>query len=190
MHCLRLYALSPRRYFEIFRQHWRKSCADQYGQISCALSDSRVLIGEFDSTMFRVENGPRIARVHRIHVPEKYYSFSAMCGSDTLVAMSYLKIAIPNGDNSVHVHRLRGGRLEELARIQLNYPTRLLWLADRLVAESHAVIELEVSDTRLERCRELIATSENISVHRMCAVNDGVAIFNRNSRDILHHSFA
>ena len=141
--------------------------------------------------LFRVESGPRIARVHRIHVPEKYCWFSATCGSDTLVAMTY-----PNPDQSVRLHRLRGDRLEELARIQLKSPHRLLWLADRLLVadwdsekKSHAVIELEVSDTRLERRRELIATSDNIGVGRLCAVNDGFAIFDLKSGDILHYSF-
>ena len=141
--------------------------------------------------LFRVESGPRIARVHRIHVPEEYNSFSATSGSDTLVAMSYYD------DKSVRVHRLRGDRLEELARSQLKWPHNLLWLADRLLVadfdrekQSHAVIELEMSDTRLERHRELIATSENIDVTRFCAVNNGVAIFDNNSEDILHYSFA
>ena len=176
---------------------WREAQrvqTDGTGEISCALSDSRVLIGNNAVTpymeLFRVESGPRIARVHRIHLPEEYYSFSATCGSDTLVAMSFY-------DNSVRVHRLRGDRLQELARIQLKSPIHLLWLADRLLVadydmkkNSHAVIELEVSDTRLQRRRELIATSENIYVHRLCAMNDGVAIFDANSRDILHYSFA
>ena len=184
---------------------WREAQrvqTDGAGWISCALSDSRVLIGyggdEDESPymeLFRVESGPHIARVHCIHVPEQYCWFSATCGSDTLVAMSYTKEKnIPNGDNSVRVHRLRGDRLEELARIQLKCPTLLLWLADRLLVadydkKSHAVIEIEVSDTRLERCRELIATSENIYVQRLCAVNDGLAIFDRISRDIRHYSF-
>ena len=39
--------------------------------------------------LFRVESGPRIALVHRIHVLEVYHWFSATCGSDTLVAMTY-----------------------------------------------------------------------------------------------------
>ena len=166
-----------------------------YGIICCALSDSRVLIGEWRSTymeLFRVEGGPLIARVNRIHVPEKYYWFSATCGSDTHVAMTF-----PIPDQSVRVHRLRGDRLEELARIQLKQPSRLLWLADRLLVadfdrekQSDAVIELEVSDTRLERGRELIATSENIDVRSLCAVNDGVAISDSKSRDILHYSFS
>ena len=61
------------------------------------------------------------------------------------------------------MRRLSGDRLEGLARIQLKRPERLLWLADRfLVAnfdekmKSDAVIELEVSDTRLECCCENI----------------------------------
>ena len=167
---------------------------DGKGEICCALSDSQVLIGERSSKrmeLFHVESGPLIACVHLIHVPDEYYSFSATDGSDTLVAMSY-----PYKDQSVRVHRLLGDRLEELARIQLNSPNDLLWLADRrlLVADfdrekqSHAVIELEVSDTRLERRRELLATSENILVCRWCAVNDGLAIFDK-SKDILQYSF-
>ena len=177
---------------------WREALrvqTDGMGWISCALSDSRVLIGVHHCTymeLFRVESGPRIARVHRIHVPEKYLWFSATCGSDTLVAMSY-----PYTDKSVRVHRLRGDRLKELARIQLNVPHELLWLADRLLVadfdsekNSDAVIELEVSDMRLDLRRELIATSENIYVDRWCAIDDGVAIFDRKYKTILHYSFA
>ena len=88
---------------------WREAQrvkTDGTGHISCALSDSRVLIG--DSTvstymeLFRLESGSRIARLHCIHVPEKYNWFSATCGSDTLVAMtrarrkSFVTIAILN----------------------------------------------------------------------------------------------
>ena len=182
---------------------WREAHrvqTERNGDMSCALSDSRVVIGKLISTymeLFRVESGPRIARLHRIHVPELYYWFSATCGSDTLVAMSYPKTMDnnPNGDNSMRVHRLRGDRLEELARIQFNYPDALLWLPDRLLVAdfdrekcSHAVIELEVSDTRLERRRELIATSENIYVHKFCAVNDELVIVDSVSKDILHYS--
>ena len=63
---------------------------------------------------------------------------------------------------------MSGDRLEELARIQLKRPERLLWLADRLLVadfdenmKSDAVM-LEVNDRRLERRRKLIASSENI----------------------------
>ena len=93
---------------------------DGMGTMCCALSDSRVLIGFghlYSSPymeLFCVESGPRITLVHRIHVPEDYNWFSASCGSDTLVAMSY-----PYTYQSVSVYRLRGDRLEELARIQL-----------------------------------------------------------------------
>ena len=177
---------------------WREAQrvqTDGEGWISCTLSDSRVLIGECVSSkleLFRVVSGPRIARVHRLHVPERYMWFSATCGNDTLVAMTYI-----DPDKSVRVHRLRGDRLEELTRIQLKRPHNSLWLADRLLVadfddenKSNAVIELEVSNTRLERRREIIATSENISVSSWCALKDGLAIFNDKSNDILHYSFA
>ena len=73
--------------------------------------------------LFRVESGLRIARLHRIYVPEKFCCFSATCGSDTLVAMSYPNNSFSqNSDNSVLLHRLLGDRLEELARIQLKQP--------------------------------------------------------------------
>ena len=181
---------------------WREAHrvqTEKEGFISCALSNSRVLIGHFNSTymeLFRVESGPRIVRIHRIHVPEKYWWFSATCGRDTLVAMSYPQSSSSNSDNSVRLHQMRGDRLVELARIQLKEPQNPLWLSDRLLVadydskkQSHAVIELEVSDTRLKRGRELIATSENIRVTSLCAVNDRLAIFNVNTRDILHYSF-
>ena len=170
------------------------------GLLSCALSDSRALIGcggDYINSpymeLFRVESGSRISRVHCVHVPEMYEWFSATsCCTDTLVAMTY-----PIPDESVRVHRLCGDRLEELARIELLRPYYLLWLADRLLVvhweedkQWHAVIELGMSGTRLERRRELIAASENISVHRWCAVDDGLAIFDWNSKDILHYSFA
>ena len=182
---------------------WREAQrvqTDGNGWMCCALSDSRLLIGGCGVSrlstytsmeLFCVESGPRIARVHRIHMPEDYKWFSATCGSDTLVAISY-----PYTDQSVRVHRLRGDRLEELARIQLKGPYRLLWLADRLLVadfdrekQSHAVIEIKLSDTLLERRRELIAASENIGVRSLCAVNDGLAIFDYKSKDIQHYSF-
>ena len=130
----------------------------QEGCISCAPSDSRVIIGgAYGSTymeLFRVESGPRIASVHLIHMRENYLWFSATCGSDTLVVMSYPYSEI--SDNSVRVHRLRGDRLEELARtwsFPLNSCGSLMDSSWPIMTtrKSHAVIELEVSDTRLER---------------------------------------
>ena len=112
---------------------------DEIGQMCCVLSDSRVLIGgcseNGNSTyieMFRVESGPCISSLHRIHVPEAYRWFSATSGSDMLVAMTYPKS--PNLDQSVRVHRLRVNQLQEFARVDLNMPLYLIWLADRLLA--------------------------------------------------------
>ena len=128
---------------------------------------------------------PTASTAHRIHVPEEYLWFSAKCGSDMLVAISY-----PFTDQSVRVHRLSGDRLKELAVGQSN---ESLWLSDRLLVsdfdrkkQSHAIIEFEVSHTRLERHRDLIATIENIEVSRWCAVNDELAIFDYKSKCILH----
>ena len=139
--------------------------------------------------LFRVESVPRIERVHRIRVRFKYAYFSATCGSDTLVAMSY-------EDGSVRVHRLIGDRLEKLACIELAFnEIHFVWLADRLIVcdwdddkHSDAVVELEVNGSRLERCHELIASSEKINVLTWCAMDDGLEILDSNG-DLLHYSF-
>ena len=91
--------------------------------------------------LFIVQSGARIAHVHRIDVSEKYASFSATCGRDTLLEMSY------KNDESVRMNRLRDDRLEELARIRLQSPKHLLWVGDRLLVTEwnqncHAVTEL------------------------------------------------
>ena len=100
-------------------------------------------------------------------------------------------------DQSVRVYRLRGDRLEELARTQLKGPCDLLWLADRLLVgewdaetKSHAVAELALSGTRLERRRELIASSARVYIRRWTAVNNGLAIFEWNKKELLHYQFA
>ena len=167
---------------------WREAQRVQTDQIgiSCAVSDSRVLLGSWDSTnmeLFRMESGPQIARVHRIHVLEKYYWFSATCGSDTLVAMRY-------EDMSVRVHRLRDDRLEELARTQLKRPGDLLWLENRLLVvdgdrNSNTILELEVRGIRLERRRELI---KDVKLNRFCAMDDLLIIWD--GQDLLHYSIA
>ena len=182
---------------------WRETHrlqTEQKGCISCALSDSRVLIGECNSSyieLFRVESGPRIARLHRIHVPEEYKWFSATCGSETLVAMSYSNLLSPKSDNSVRVHRLRGDRLEELFCVRFKCPDRVMWLADKslLVADTNTDKRLEsdtvvlLSGTRLERRRELIASSENIRVRSWCLVDYSLAIFDSNTKSIQHYPF-
>ena len=139
---------------------WREAQrvqTDGDGWICCALSDSRVFIGELLSTymeLFRVESGPRIARVHRIHVPEQYMWFSATCGSDTLVAMSY------ENDYSVRVHRLHGDRLEELARIQFKLPDKLL------IDSSSPIMTLRMNRTRHMSRSERQATRTPPPTHR------------------------
>ena len=161
----------------------------------CELSDLRALVGGWENSthleLFRVQSGPRVELLHRILVAEEFRWFSATCGSDTLVAMSYVK------DQSVRVYRLRGDRLEELARTQLKGPLRLLWLADRLlvsewyeVTKSNAVAELVLSGTRLERRRKLIASSTRVNIRRWTAVNNGLAIFEWNKKELLHYQFA
>ena len=160
-----------------------------WGYICCALSDSRALVGAYNSTsmeLFRVQSDARIAHVHRIDVSERYRWLAASSGSDTLVAMSFAS------DESVRVNRLRDERLEPLARIRLKKPDRLLWHADRLlVTESHerdndTVTELEVSATGIERRRELIAHSEGIQLHRWCALPDGIIICDLSSGVLLN----
>ena len=162
-------------------------------ECSAASGDSKYLELLRVDVAVGVESGARVASVDRLDVTEQYYWFSATCGSDTLVAMSY------ETDQSVRVYRLRGDRrLEPLARTQLQAPHHLLWRADRLlVAEwneetkSHAVAEFEVSGARIERRRQLIAADERIRVSSWCAVDDGVAIFDWNSKDLLlHYQFA
>ena len=165
---------------------------DGEGWICCALTDSRVLIGQYYSTyieLFRVESGPRIARVHRISVTETYDWFSTKCDSDTLVATTY-----PFTSQLVRVHRLRDDQLEELARVQLKDPRGIQWLAGRLLVtdwdntkQAHSVIELDLTGTRLKRRRELIASSDNINVGKMCAVDNALALFDWNSKNLTTH---
>ena len=104
---------------------WRE--AHRLQTEGATLSDSRVLIGQFYSDyveLLRVQSGPRIARVHSIRVPQAYIYFSATCGSDgdTYVAMAY-------EDESGRVFRLVGDRLDKMARIRLEKPDLLLWVA-------------------------------------------------------------
>lgn len=92
------------------------------------------------------------------------------------------------------MYRLSDDQLEEIAHSRLNAPLMLLWNADRLLATewhngSHSVTELEVRGTRLERRSQFLAPNKNINVHRWCAVDEGMVIFDGNSRDILHYEF-
>lgn len=155
-------------------------------KISCALNNSQMLIGAFDSNymeLYRVDTNRHIARVNRIVIKEPYIYFSATCGSDTLVAMTY------SSDKSVRVHRLRGDRLELVTRLKMNEPKYLLWYSERLlVAEGEnqdTVTELELIGERLKRTREFISPEEHTEVRRWCAIDNGVAIFNQTTGEIV-----
>lgn len=165
---------------------------EKQGRMLYTLSDSRVLIGAYNSTyleLFRVESGPRIARVQRIRVDIEYKWFCATSTSgsrsDTLVAMSYYC--------DVRVHRLHDNQLEELARLELDCPNHILWFDDRLLvteqSQSTAVAEIywNSMSSRLERRCQLIAPDEGLVVSRWCAVEDGLVIFDMRSKDILHY---
>ena len=154
--------------------------------LSCELNDSRMLIGRFCSDyveLFRVQSGPRIARVHRIRVPEVYRCFSATCDNngDTHVAMSY-------ADDSVRVFRLVGDRLDEMARIRLEKPH--LWVAARLLISAPG--GTGVVETRAERratCRaQLIAGTGDFRVDRWCTLHDGLVVSNNDSKELLNYS--
>ena len=158
---------------------------------SFALSDSRVLVGEYGSTymeLFRVESGSRIAHISRIQLSEHYLDFSATSGGDTLVATSF------KTEKWVRVYRLLCDRLEELAciRFKINEPCALLWFDERTLlvatqnADSSAIIALEVVDTQLKRSR----TFNPCNVYRWCAMNNGLAIVEFPSKDLLIFSFS
>ena len=157
---------------------------------SFALSDSRVLVGEYGSTymeLFRVESGPRVAH-SRIQLLEHYLDFSATSSSVTLVATCF------KTDKWVRVYRLLGDWLEELAyiRFKKKEPCALLWLDDRILlvetknADSSAIIALEFVGTQLLRRHEF----NSCNVYRWCTANNGIAIVEIPSKDLLHFSFS
>lgn len=171
------------------KHEWREAHREQIednGEICCAISDSRVLVGQYNSKylkLFRLQSGPFIARICRVRVPEKYKSLSATCGSETLVAMTF------ESDQSVRVQRLRDDILEEVARIQLMRPFFLLWLDNetRLLAtdlNSDTIIKLKFNGNRLEQpCQPI-----NCNVLWWCGVYKGLAILNKFG-ELLHYSF-
>ena len=165
-----------------------------------ALSDSRVLIGQSDSTyleLLRVEvavdaeSGARIAPVRLLHVTEQYIHFCAStCGSDTLVAMSLGRTSRCGCRDCATTGASRNSRAHNWSG-----HGRLLWRADRLLVtewnaatKSHSVSEFEVSGSRIERRRQLIAADERIDVRSWCAVDDGLAIVDGKSGDLLHYA--
>lgn len=157
--------------------------------ISCTLSESQVLIGKHMSRymeLLRVKinqrNDHRIASLCRMAIKENYKWFSATQSSDTLVAMSY--------DNEVRVHRLRDDQLEELAHIQCQSPSLLLFLTDRILLTQEkqtSFRELTVSGKELKLVAQPIVPSDWIEVGRWCAVDDGLAIFDMKKKNVLRY---
>ena len=158
----------------------------------CAFGQSQVLVGEYHSSsleLFRLKNASRIELLHRIRVPLNYSDFATKRGSDTLVA------TCSTNDNSVHVHRMSGDKLEELALIRLERPSKLLWLPERLLVveargpNSDTVTELEVAGTHIQRSRQLLLGICRNVLSSWCAVGNGLAISARPSHELLHYSF-
>ena len=136
-------------------QRQRVACRPTEGCIRCAPSDSRVA----------ARMAPRIwsCSVWRAARPLRAYT-SSTCAKTTSTYGSPRRAAAtrsswcPTRIRSVRVHRLRGDRLEELARtwsFQLNSCGSLMDSSWPIMTtrKSHAIIELEVSDTRLQRRR-------------------------------------
>ena len=93
---------------------------DGSGDISCALSDSRVLIGECDLHVYgAVPCGERPAHCAR---PPHPRARKVLLVLRDVRQRHARRDVIPESDKSVRLHRLRGDRLEELARIQLKRP--------------------------------------------------------------------
>ena len=156
----------------------------------CAMSDSRVIIGANGKLeLYRVQSS--IVLMTSIGWIEDlgYFNLFSAFGSD---------VAILYSDESVRLHRLCSERLEEPARIQWkSLDVYLLWQSDRLVAteyyedtKSHAVFELVVNGSRLERRDELLSRYDNIRVSSWCAADNGVAIINCNTQELLHYHYA
>ena len=156
----------------------------------CAMSDSRVIIGaDGKLELYCVQSS--IVLITRIEWTEDsgYFNLFSASGSD---------VAILYSDESVRLHRLCSERLEEPARIQWkSLDVYLLWQSDLLFAteyyedtKSHAVFELVVNGSRLERRDELLSRYDNIRVSSWCAVDNGVAIINCNTQELLHYHYA
>ena len=140
-----------------------------------------MLIGQYRSTYLEllrvnvdVESGARVAPVRRLDVTEQYFSFSATCGSDTLVAMSYREGPVGAGVSTARRPAPRGIRTHPFGGA-MSSPVARRSTARRRTERSR-VAELAVSGAQIERRRQLIAADERIDVFSWCAVDDGLAI--------------
>lgn len=160
------------------------------------LIGSRVLIAGYTEKpmeLYRVDlqPGQRITRVGTIKKPERFHrlSVSEDFDGDPLLAMIC--------DKSVLVYRLIGERLEKVTQKHFEEPWNVLWLADHLLVEDihykdgqsvHNIVQLELKGTQLIRRRELISAKDEVQVGGWCVVNNGLAIYDFKSKNILFYS--
>ena len=128
------------------RSAWRQTDWDKLFVIWATRECSSVAWVIWNCSVWRAASALRVG--------ERYDWFSASSGSDTLVAIKYRRYRSP--DKWVGVYILCGDRLEELSRIQLTSPFKLLLLAHRLLVsnlgndkKSDSVIEFKISRARL-----------------------------------------
>lgn len=136
--------------------------------------------------------------IFRILVPDWYWRFSVTFNG-THIAMSHNYNRIFDGrwfrQCKVRVCQLNGNLPVAIGNINFNDPTHLLWLSDDnsrfIVAEgpkTDAIIE--VSGNSFQAQQELISTQHNLFISSWCEMNKKqLAIYSRNSREILHYKF-
>ena len=168
---------------------------DGDGHMCCALSDSRVLVGEWDSTymeLFRVESGPiLIARLCRIDVPKKYRQFQR----DERQRHA-------RGDVTTRLTS-RCGCFDCAARARSRNSRASSWsslrhfcgsMIDCSSPNGTATSNRTPSQSSKWAARDSNAAANSsiaarINVLSWCAVDDGLAIFDANSRDLLVYSW-
>jgi hypothetical protein len=149
---------------------------------TCALDDNRVICRSGSSITLRVFG---VTASHRIQplaehlLPEWCRSISSRSTTPhPLLAVAFRK--------SVSLFAVRPeNRLEELSTIQMQFPSRLLFVGDSLLvaewnwkSDVDSVSALRTTGGELERQRELIAESEGIHVDYWFLVGDGLALWN------------
>lgn len=184
-----------------------RSVTSGVGNIICELKDqsqSQVLVGQKDSTymeLFSVDSDSHIRRQHKIQVRDIFSTFVATRSTpdsggvaDTLVAMSL------NEKHTILLGRLVVNRLEDLLRIQMDrHIVHLLWPSStdtsRLLAaefdaakNSHAIEELDLSGKPLVRGYVLLQHSDNVNLSCWGTIDNGIALYDSNSKQLRLYS--
>ena len=143
----------------------------------CPLGATHIIAGQhysFSLELYRINSQSRIEHLHRFLMPSFYFDFATRPGSGEFVATCF--------GHSVLVHRVSGDRLEAIARTQLDRPSKLLWLPERLLVSvireknSDSVIELDVVGTHIQRRSQIIFEIDLTVLSCWCAVGDGLAL--------------